>query len=298
MYRCMAAGSVRPRTHAGRSIAGMEAGIGPCVRWRADEGGASAHAGFAYNGWEGSVAHPTPPVPTTNRLLDRLGMKERARVLSRCEPAVLAYPQVVGEAGAAIAHVYFPTGSSISLMTPIEGKNRIEVGLAGSEGMYGVPVAMGVRVSPVRAIVQGGGLAWRMGSTAFVRELARAPPLRHCVDRYIYVLMNQLIRNAGCNRFHRVEQRVARRLLMAADRARSSSFHITHELLASVLGVRRVGITEAASALQVRGLIGYTRGAMTIHDRKGLERASCPCYRADLSIYERLFREVGCRADP
>lgn len=211
-------------------------------------------------------------------------------MLARCERVELAFPDVVAEPGEAIPHVYFPTASFISLMTPMEGKNSLEVALAGNEGMYGVPVAMGVGISPVHALVQGGGLAWRMGSAAFVRELARAPPLRHCVDRYIYVLMSQIIKTAGCSRFHRVEQRLARWLLMTADRAHAPSFRITHEFLASMLGVRRVGVTEAASALQIRGLIAYKRGAMTIRDRKGLERASCPCYRADLSIYEHVLR--------
>ena len=211
-------------------------------------------------------------------------------MLAGCETVELAFPDVVAEPGDSIPHVYFPTASFISLVTPMEGKNSLEVALAGSEGMYGVPVAMGVGISPVHAIVQGGGLAWRMASAPFVRELARTTSLRHCVDRYTYVLMSQLIKTAGCSRFHRVEQRLARWLLMTADRAHSSSFHITHEFLASMLGVRRVGITEAASALQGRGLIRYKRGAMTIRDRKGLERASCSCYRSDLSTYEQVLR--------
>ena len=210
-------------------------------------------------------------------------------MLGGCETVELAFPDVLAEPGESIRHVYFPTASFISLVTPLEGKNSLEVALAGNEGMHGVCVAMGVGISPVHALVQGSGLAWRMGSATFGRELARVPSLRSCVDRYIYVLMSQLIKTAACNRFHRVEQRLARWLLMTADRAHSSSFHITHEFLASMLGVRRVGITEAASALQERKLISYARGAVTIRDRKGLERASCACYRSDLAIYERVF---------
>ena len=103
------------------------------------------------------------------------------------------------------------------------------------------------------------------------------------------MLLAQVIQTAGCNRFHRVEQRVARWLLMTSDRARSPTFRITHEFLAYMLGVRRVGITEAASHLQKSGFIGYRRGVVTVLDRKGLERASCPCYRADLSIYKKIL---------
>ncbi|HXN16281.1 MAG TPA: Crp/Fnr family transcriptional regulator [Usitatibacter sp.] len=207
-------------------------------------------------------------------------------MLAGCEKVELSFPQIIAEPGEAIPNIYFPTGSFISLIKPMGGKNTLEVALAGNEAVYGVPVALGVEISAVHAIVQGSGPAWRMGSAAFRRELERVPTLRNCVDRYIHVLMSQLIQTAGCNRFHVVEQRVARWLLMTADRAHSSSFFITHEFLAYMLGVRRVGITEAASALQRRKLIRYTRGVVTIRDRRGLERASCSCYGSDLSTYE------------
>jgi len=128
-----------------------------------------------------------------------------------------------------------------------------------------------------------------MGASAFRGALVRVPSLRDCVNRYTYVRMAQLIQGAGCNRFHVVEQRVARWLLMTADRAHGPTFKITHEFLGRMLGVRRVGITEAASALQARKLITYTRGVLTILDRKGLERGSCQCYRQDLNTYERGF---------
>ncbi|QJR11946.1 hypothetical protein DSM104443_03029 [Usitatibacter rugosus] len=221
----------------------------------------------------------------TNRLLDRLVVRERNHMLARCEQVDLSLGQVLADPGGAIPDVYFPAGSYISLLKPMDGKHIIEVALAGNEGFYGVPVALGVDVSPVHATVQGAGPAWRMSAVAFRRELARSPAMRDSVDRYIHVLMTQLIRTSGCNRFHVVEKRVARWLLMTADRAHSTTFHITHEFLARMLGVRRVGITEAAGALQSRRLIGYTRGVLSILDRKGLQTASCSCYRADVAAY-------------
>ena len=225
----------------------------------------------------------------TNRLLDRLPQKDRARVLSGCDRVDLVLHETLAEPGATIRNVYFPLGGFISLLTPMGGKDTLEVALAGNEGMYGAPVALGVDISPLHALVQGGGSALQMGTATFRRDIARMPALRSSVDRYIYVLMAQLTQTAGCNRFHVVEQRVARWLLMTADRAHSASFQITHEFLSHMLGVRRVGITKAAGALQKRKLIRYTRGNVTILDRKGLERASCACYRADLATYERIF---------
>lgn len=225
----------------------------------------------------------------TNRLLECLSRKDRAHLLDRSELVELTFPDVLAEPGDEVLDVYFPTVSFISLMTSAGSGDHLEVALAGNEGIYGVPVALGVATSPVHALVQGSGAAWRLGAGAFRSELARSPGLRSCVNRYIYVLMSQLIHTAGCNRFHLVEQRVARWLLMTADRAHARTFRITHEFLAYMLGVRRVGITEAASALQRRGLIGYTRGVVTVLDRAGLERAACSCYRSDIATYKRIF---------
>jgi len=226
----------------------------------------------------------------TNRLLDRLPASDRASVLEGCERVELSPADLLAVPGGSIPHVYFPAGSFISLVTPMDGEHTLEVALAGSEGLYGIPVALGVQASPVQARVHGGGPAWRMGAGAFRRELVRLPALRDCIDRYIHVLMSQLIRTAGCNHFHQVEPRLARWLLMIGDRAHSATFGITHEFLARMLAVRRVGITKAAGALQERDLIGYRRGVLTILDRRGLERAACSCYRSDLATYRRAFR--------
>ena len=227
--------------------------------------------------------------PRTNRLLSSLPAKSRAQLLERCDSVELGFLDILAEPGDKIRHVYFPTESFISLVAPMGGKANLEVALAGHEGMWGVPVALGVPIASMHSLVQGAGPAWRIGAADFRRELEHTPALRETVDRYVYVLMSQLAQTAGCNRFHVVEQRLARWLLMTSDRAKSASFHITHEFLAYMLGVRRVGITKAASALQARNLIAYARGDVEIIDRKGLERAACPCYRADIDIYERAI---------
>ena len=225
----------------------------------------------------------------TNRLIDSLTARDRTHLLGGCEKVELVFGDVLAEPGQDVSHVLFPTGSFISLLAPMGGTSILEVALTGTEGMYGVSVALGAESSQVQAVVQGPGSAWRMGSAAFRRELTLSPKLRTSIDLYVHVLMGQLVRSAGCNRFHVVEQRVARWLLMTADRTHTATFRMTHELLAHMLGVRRVGVTEAASALQTARLITYTRGVVTILDRKGLERASCSCYRTDLETYERYF---------
>lgn len=177
----------------------------------------------------------------------------------------------------------------ISLVTPMDGRVSLQVALTGNEGMYGVGIALGVGLSPSRAMVQGSGSAWRIGAVAFRSEFARSPALRKGVYRYVYVVMSQLAQTAACVCFHVVEQRLARWLLMSADRVHAPTFHITHEFLAYILGVRREKISKAAGALQRRKLIVYTRGEVGILDREGLGHAACACYQADLSTYQQIF---------
>ena len=161
--------------------------------------------------------------------------------------------------------------------------------MVGREGMLGVQLAMGVATASLHALVKGPGSAWRVGAGAFRSELARSAALRSELNRYVYVLMKQLATSAACLRFHEIEPRLARWLLMSHDRTHSDRFHVTHEFLAYMLGVRRVGITGAATQLQRAGCIEYHRGALTVLDRRGLELAACTCYAADRKSYSDVL---------
>ncbi len=236
-----------------------------------------------------SASRRLAPLEPPNRLLAALPRAVSRQVLAACEPVDLAFGVVLYEPDARIRHVYFPTSGFVSLMIPVDGTTNLEVGLVGNEGMLGVPLVLGVNVSPLRALVQGAGQAWRITAQDFSRELDRCAVLRTVLLRYLQVRMCQLAQTAACTRFHVVEERLVRWLLMTQDRAHEDQFRVTHEFLAYMLGVRRVGVTKAANALQKRKLISYHRGAVTILDRAGMEAASCGCYQADRETYASLL---------
>ena len=221
-----------------------------------------------------------------NSLLAALPRQSYLRLLPGLAPVELVFGEVLYEAGDPIRDVYFPTQSLVSLLTLVEGHLALEVGMVGREGMVGVPLVLGADASPVRALVQGAGPALKMNGQRFRSELNASPPLQRELQRYIYAMMVQISQTAGCNRFHVVEARLARWLLMTRDRVGSGQFRMTHEFLSHMLGVRRVGVTEAASALQRRKLIEYSRGSINILDDRGLEAACCSCYQVVRDMHE------------
>lgn len=223
----------------------------------------------------------------SNTLLGALPPGDRARLSKILKPASVAAGQILYEARA-ITHVYFPLDCLVSLVAPLKGHPPVEVALIGREGMVGTPLALGSRVSSVRAIVHGPGTALKASAGAFSDEFARNPGLRLVVHRYVHRLMGQLTQIAACNTFHTIEARVARWLLMTSDRTTPGELEVTHESLARMLGVRRVGVTIAAGNLQREGIIAYSRGRIAILDGAQLARRACECYGVVSHLYERV----------
>ncbi|APX93560.1 Crp/Fnr family transcriptional regulator [Halomonas sp. 1513] len=231
--------------------------------------------------------------PSTNQLLAALPDAERMALMADCKTVELAFGQVLFQPGDTITHVYFPIDSFISLVAVIDSGARLEVGMAGREGMLGPSLLLGVNEIPLLALVQGSGTALRISADLFLRLLETSPTLHQRLNRYLYVVMNQLAKSGACHRFHQIEARLARWLLMAQDRANCDQLQLTHEFLAMMLGVRRAGTTLAASALQSRGLIRYHRGAVLVLDRPGLIEVACECYTEDCAIYSRILNIPG-----
>lgn len=225
-------------------------------------------------------------ITSSNQLLVALPTAERDRFLADCTLENLVFGTVLYKQGDRMRHVYFPTEGFISMLITVDRHSTLEVGMIGSEGMCGFALNLGGNVSSLRALVQGTGAAWRMKTATFRRHLEDMPALRQVLGRYVHVVLGQLSQAAACLRFHVVEKRLARWLLMTQDRAHATSFGVTQEFLAYMLGVRRSGVTTAAGILQSHKLIRYTRGNMTILNRKGLEAAACSCYRLDLDSYK------------
>ena len=224
-----------------------------------------------------------------NHLIDLLSRGDRSRLLALCDGVQLRAADVIGEPGQAVSHVYFPIDGFISQLAIADEGPALEVGMIGNEGMLGLHWALGVGTSPLRAVVQGSGASWRLSSAAFCQALAASAGLRGVLLRYAQVCLAQGATSAVCLRYHEIGPRLVRWLLMTEDRAGHAIFPVTQVFLASMLGVRRVGITAAAGRLQKQGLIAYRRGILQVLDRPALLAASCSCYASDQRIYASLM---------
>jgi CRP-like cAMP-binding protein len=217
--------------------------------------------------------------PVANRLLAALPKKEYQRLLPELEQVPLAFGDILYEPGDAIGQVYFPDSGIISLLSKVDSQKVLEVGIVGNEGVAGLPVVLGVTVSLNRGLVQSAGTAMRMKAAVLRREFKRDGALQRLLHRYLHSLLTQISQSAVCNRFHTVDARLARWLLMTHDRVESDEFELTQEFLSNMLGVRREAVSKAASDFQKREFVNYSRGHITILDRAGLEATACPCYQ-------------------
>lgn len=218
-------------------------------------------------------------IPITNQLLATLPKNEYQRLLPQLEYVDLPFAEVLYEPGASNRHVYFPNNAIVSLLIKVADHAAIEVGIVGNEGMAGINVFMGVSTARYRAVVQGAGTALRMKAAALRKEASHVGSLHSLLRRYSHSLLTQATQSAACNRFHRVNTRLARWLLMTHDRLGTDEFRVTQEFMSNMLGVRREGVTGAAGILQRDQLISYSRGQVKILNRAGLEAVSCECYR-------------------
>jgi CRP-like cAMP-binding protein len=228
--------------------------------------------------------------PDQNRLLAALPSKDYARLAQYMEPVTLTFGQVLQEPGSRIRHAYFPLDGLISLLTVVGKAKATEIGIVGNEGVVSASAALGIDTAQQRAVVQGSGTALRISSSRLQSECSTHKTWYRELFRFTNALMHQAAQTAACNRFHAVEPRLARWLLATRDRMHSNHFMITHEFLSQMLGVRRVGVTEAAASLQKRKLITYTRGNIQVLDTVGLEATACECYGAVKAMYRRSYK--------
>ena len=225
---------------------------------------------------------------TGNRLLDRLPQGEIGPILSGARMVTLSRRQPIYERGERVRAVDFPTSAILSIVVRMEDGRQIEAATIGNEGLIGITALVAPDFSPMTAMVQVAGGAYRVEVGAFVEAVRTGEVLRGLVRRYAAFRLGQTSQTIACNAVHSVEERMARWLLLTHDRAGNDQFRLTHELLAEMLGIRRQSVTVAAGILHRAGLITYRRGVIRVDDRPGLEETSCECYEASRSLYERL----------
>ena len=237
----------------------------------------------------------TPHSPQQNHLLAALPPAELERLSAHLGLVPLRLGEILYEPGGQMQHAYFPTTSIVSLHYVMESGASAETAGVGNEGVVGISLFMGGDTTPSSAVVQTAGHAYRLAGRLLKQEFNRAGPMQHLLLRYTQALITQMIQTAACNRHHSVEQQLCRWLLLTLDRLPSRELVMTQELVASMLGVRREGITQAAGNLQQAGLIRYRRGHIAVADRAGLEARACECYAVVKKELGRLLSDVRHR---
>jgi CRP-like cAMP-binding protein len=224
-----------------------------------------------------------------NKLLTALPEDQLERFLPYLKPIHLEKSVILNVAGEAVEYAYFPNSGMISLLSTTESGSTIEVAMVGQEGMVGIPLVLLMNTSPYESVIQITSEALQISSALLIQEFKRGDSLQKIVLRYTHVLLTQIAQSAVCNRFHTIEKRLCRWLLIARDRVDSDYLDLTQEIIAHMLGTPRTGITMAARVLQEQGLIRYARGKITILNRPGLEAGSCECYTILKSEFDRFY---------
>jgi len=236
-----------------------------------------------------NLAASGTPAPTQNHLLAALPAADYRRLLPDLELVSLPLGLALYESGGQLDYVYFPTDSIVSLLYVMKSGASAEIAVVGYDGLLGVALFMGGESTPSRAVVQSAGTAYRLPSNILKKEFERRGPMQRLLLRYTQALITQMSQTAVCNRYHTVDQQLCRWLLLSLDRLHSSELHMTHELIANMLGVRREGVSEAAGHLQTARLIHYSRGRIKVLDRPKLEERVCECYAVVRQESDRLL---------
>lgn len=236
--------------------------------------------------------------PSSNRLIAALPAEDQARWWPQLESVELSLGRVLYEPGSTLGHVYFPTTAIVALLNVTGGGDTSEIAIVGNEGLVGISLLLGGETTPSRAVVQSAGQGFRIDAQAIKTEFERSLPVKYLLLRYTQALITQMAQTAVCNRHHSLDQQLCRLLLMLLDRLHGSELTMTQQLTATMLGVRREGVTEAAVRLQRAGLIRYARGHVSVLDRVALEARSCECYAVVRKEYERLLSKPDAAVLP
>lgn len=228
-------------------------------------------------------------LPQHNGLLAALPTAERERIFPQLEHIELPVGHVICESGQAMRHAYFPTTALVSLLYMLENGASAEIAIVGNDGMVGVSLFMGGDSTPTSSVVQSAGHCFRLKAQTLKEEFGQSAALRQRLLMYTQAMIAQMAQTAVCYRHHCVGQQLSRWLLLSLDRLKSNELHMTQERLASMLGVRREGVTEAAGKLQAAGVIQYSRGRIRVLDRPGLEQSTCECYAVVKHEFARLL---------